>query len=55
MQELHDCMQVFHYCADELKDQDLFSDNDEDEDMELDGNNSDEGALYNDFDHDDSI
>ena len=49
------CMQVFHYCADELKDQDLFSDNDEDEDMELDGNNSDEGALYNDFDRDDSI
>ena len=44
------CMQVFHYCADELKDQDLFSDNDEDKDMELAENNSDEGALYNDFD-----
>ena len=49
------CMQVFHYCAEDLKDQDLFSDNDEDEDMELDGNNSDEGALHNDFDRDDSV
>ena len=49
------CMQVFHYCVEELKGQDLFSDNDEDEDMELDGNNSDEGALYNDFDRDDSF
>ena len=48
-------MQVFHYCAEELKDQDLFSDNDENEDIELDGNNSDEGALYNDFDRDDSV
>ena len=49
------CMQVFHYFTDELSIQDLFSDNDEDEDMELDGNNSDEGALYNDFDRDDSV
>ena len=45
----------YYYCTEELKDQDLFSDNDEDEDMELDGNNSDEGAPYNDFDCNDSV
>ena len=42
------CMPVFHYCADVLKDEPLFSDNDSD--SESDGNNSDEGAKYNDFD-----
>ena len=41
-------MPVFHYCADVLKDELLFSDNDSD--SESDGNNSDEGAKYNDFD-----
>ena len=42
------CMPIFHYCEDVLKDEPLFSDNDSD--SESDGNNSDEGAKYNDFD-----
>ena len=42
------CMPVFHYCADALKDEPLFSDNDSD--SQSNGNNSDEGAKYNDFD-----
>ena len=41
-------MLVFHYCADVLKDEPLFSDNESDN--ESDGNNSDEGAKNNDFD-----
>ena len=42
------CMPVFHYCADVLKDEPLFFDNESD--CESDGNNSDEGVKYNDFD-----
>ena len=39
------CMTVFHYCADKLKNEPLFSDNADDSDS--DGNNSDEGSEYN--------
>ena len=42
------CMPIFHYCGDVLKDEPLFSDNESN--SESDGNNSDEGAKYNDFD-----
>ena len=42
------CVPIFHYSADVLKDKSLFSDNESDSDS--DGNNSDEGAKYNDFD-----
>ena len=40
------CTTVFHYCADKL--QPLFSDNDDESDS--DGDNSDEGSKYNEYD-----
>ena len=42
------CMTVFHYYADKLKNEPLFSENDDDSDS--DGNNSDEGSKYNEYD-----
>ena len=43
------CRLVFHYCAEKLKNEFLFSDNDDDSDF--DGNNSDEGSKYNEYDN----
>ena len=43
------CMSVFHYCAEKLKDEPLFS---EGENTDSEGDEvSDEGAKYNDYDH----
>ena len=42
-------MTVFHCCANKLKNEPLFSDNDDD-DSDSDGNNFDEGSKYNEYD-----
>ena len=48
------CMTVFHYCADKLKNEPLSYDNDDDSDS--DGNSSDEGSKHNEYDKaDDSL
>ena len=43
---------VFHYCAEQLKDEPLFSEDEvmNDDDVENVGHDSDEGAKYNNYD-----
>ena len=46
------CMTVFHYCAEQLKDEPLFSEDEvmNDDDVGNEGYDSDEGAKYNNYD-----
>ena len=46
------CMMVFHYCAEQLKDEPLFSEDEvmNDDDVGNEGYDSDEGAKYNNYD-----
>ena len=52
----YNAMMVFHYCANELKDEPLFSDdeNGHDNNVGNEGYESDEGAKYNDYDRTDA-
>ena len=45
------CMMVFHYCAEQLKDEPLFSEDEvmNDDDVGNEGYDSDEGAKYNNY------
>ena len=52
----YNAMMVFHYCANELKDEPLLSDdeNGHDDNVGNEGYESDEGAKYNDYDRTDT-